>query len=137
VVKSVPRQNVIPPLESGLIDPMPHPARGTLFPQPWVVQGSRRVRLDDVVRGGWRFVRDSASSPLALPEALSLKLGATAVAMGDGGHVETEGVVAGWFARQGCRAALVRPDNYVYGVAASASDIARQEAALSPYLSGP
>ena len=137
VVKSVPRQNVIPPLESGLIDPTPHPARGTLFPQPWVLQGGRRVRLDDVARRGWRFVRDSASSLLALPEALALKLGATTVAMGDGGHVETEGVVASWFARQGCRAALVRPDNYIYGVASSARDIARQETALGPYFHRP
>ena len=138
VVKSVPRQSVIPPLESGLIDPMPYPARGTLFPQPWVTHDGRRVRLDDVARRGWRFVRDAAASRhLALPEALALKLDATTVTIGAGGHVESEGVVSGWLARHGCRAALVRPDNYIYGVASSAGDIARQEPALRQYFSGP
>ena len=33
---------------------------------------------------------------------------------------ETEGVLAGWFARHGAAAAIVRPDHYVYAVAASA-----------------
>ena len=32
---------------------------------------------------------------------------------------EHEGVLAGWFARHGCRVALVRPDHYVFGGAAS------------------
>jgi 3-(3-hydroxy-phenyl)propionate hydroxylase len=138
VVKSVPRQNVIPPLASGLIDPMTYPARGTLFPQPWVTHDGRRVRLDDVAGRGWRFVRDGAASrDLALPDALALKLDATTVTIGAGGHVESEGVVSGWLARHGCRAALVRPDNYVYGVASSAGDMARQETALSPYFSEP
>jgi 3-(3-hydroxy-phenyl)propionate hydroxylase len=34
---------------------------------------------------------------------------------------ELDGVLAGWFERHGCCAALVRPDHYVYGVAGSAS----------------
>jgi 3-(3-hydroxy-phenyl)propionate hydroxylase len=33
---------------------------------------------------------------------------------------ELEGVLANWFRRNECSAALVRPDNYVFGVAASA-----------------
>jgi 3-(3-hydroxy-phenyl)propionate hydroxylase len=30
---------------------------------------------------------------------------------------ELDGVLARWFARHGCHAAVVRPDHYVYGVA--------------------
>jgi 3-(3-hydroxy-phenyl)propionate hydroxylase len=30
---------------------------------------------------------------------------------------ELDGVLARWFDRYGCRAAVVRPDHYVYGVA--------------------
>jgi 3-(3-hydroxy-phenyl)propionate hydroxylase len=30
---------------------------------------------------------------------------------------EEDGVLAAWFDRHGCRAAIVRPDHYVFGVA--------------------
>ena len=42
---------------------------------------------------------------------------------------EESGVVTSWFARHACAAAIVRPDHYVYGVAAD-------EAALAAMLSG-
>jgi 3-(3-hydroxy-phenyl)propionate hydroxylase len=37
---------------------------------------------------------------------------------------EANGIVAAWFARHGACAALVRPDHYVYGVAAAPAEIA-------------
>ena len=37
---------------------------------------------------------------------------------------ERDGVLAGWFERQVCVAAPVRPDHYVHGVARSLDDIA-------------
>ena len=47
-------------------------------------------------------------------------------------HVrETEGVVAAWFERFGCKAAIVRPDHYVYGVADDATQLASRLSALS------
>jgi 3-(3-hydroxy-phenyl)propionate hydroxylase len=30
---------------------------------------------------------------------------------------EEDGVLAAWFDRHGCRAAIVRPDHYIFGVA--------------------
>ena len=41
-------------------------------------------------------------------------------AAGQAGHdavAEEDGVLAAWFDRHGCRAAIVRPDHYVFGVA--------------------
>jgi 3-(3-hydroxy-phenyl)propionate hydroxylase len=43
------------------------------------------------------------------------------VALDRRGWYETEGILAAWFRRHECSAALVRPDHYVYGVASSAS----------------
>jgi 3-(3-hydroxy-phenyl)propionate hydroxylase len=34
---------------------------------------------------------------------------------------ERDGVLADWFAKHGCRAALVRPDHYVFGTAGDAA----------------
>ena len=48
---------------------------------------------------------------------------ASADAAGQAGHdvvAEEDGVLAAWFDRHGCRAAIVRPDHYVFGVASDA-----------------
>jgi 3-(3-hydroxy-phenyl)propionate hydroxylase len=37
---------------------------------------------------------------------------------------EADGILAAWFERHGCEAALVRPDHLVYGVARSVKDAA-------------
>jgi 3-(3-hydroxy-phenyl)propionate hydroxylase len=101
-IPTVPRQDLIPPLQAGFLSPLGHPANGTLFPQPRLRGGSL---MDDVVGSGWRTVHK-------------------------GEVVESEGVLAAWFERHQCSAALVRPDHYVYGVARDAAELARQEQAL-------
>ena len=45
------------------------------------------------------------------------------VALGEGGLAEADGVVANWMERHDCAAALVRPDHYVFGVAADATQL--------------
>lgn len=113
-VKPTPRQDVQPALAAGLIATAAHAARGTLFPQPWLARGGDRVRMDEMVGTGWRLVTDGT---LALPPADELPPGCKVLQLGTE-CTETEGVVAAWFARHQCNAALVRPDHYVYGVAA-------------------
>jgi 3-(3-hydroxy-phenyl)propionate hydroxylase len=44
---------------------------------------------------------------------------------------ERDGVAAAWFARHGVLAALVRPDHYVFGVAADAMQLATLRDQLS------
>jgi 3-(3-hydroxy-phenyl)propionate hydroxylase len=111
-VRDTPRQDILPRLEAGLLSDLPSAGRGTLFPQPWLRGGKR---MDEVVGNGWRLVLARGTpSPSALPPlpglaVLSLDL-----------HAETEGVAADWFRRNDCSAALVRPDNYVYGTCGQA-----------------
>ncbi|MBI2770995.1 MAG: bifunctional 3-(3-hydroxy-phenyl)propionate/3-hydroxycinnamic acid hydroxylase [Burkholderiales bacterium] len=121
VVKSVPRQNVQPPLAAGLLSRGGHAAAGTIFPQPWIEQGATRRRLDDLAGRGWRLVL----APGLAPDVEAAQFpGLTIVAVDSSGWREADGVAARWFVQQQCVAALVRPDHYVFGVAATGGDIA-------------
>ena len=129
-VKSVPRQDLIPPLDAGLLAPRMHPAhgsplaRGTLFPQPRVThQGASRL-LDDVAGHGLRLVLGAAADAAKAASLASVRQsGAKVVQVGGAGLPEADGIVAAWFAAQGAIAALVRPDHYVYGVASTFDEI--------------
>ena len=129
-VKSVPRQDLIPPLECGLLAPRAHVANGTLFPQPRVIAGAVAGLLDDLAGSGLRLIIGSSMDARQLQESAALRgIGATllricpagsaAPAAPDGVRrlVEVDNIVTAWFARHAAAAVLVRPDHYVYGVA--------------------
>lgn len=113
VVKDTPRQDVIPRLESGWLSQVPGSARGTLFPQPRLAGGTR---MDDRFGRGWRLVLDGT---MAAPEPdgplTVIDLGPTP---------EAEGVVSAWMRRHEARAALLRPDHYVFGTARGTDELA-------------
>jgi 3-(3-hydroxy-phenyl)propionate hydroxylase len=111
-IRTVPRQSLIPPLEAGFLSPLAHPANGTLFPQPRL---SNEKLLDEVAGTGFRVFRKEAFEK-------------------GGEFEEAEGVAAGWFERNGCSAALVRPDHYVYGVAGTEAQLQEQRAAMAEGL---
>lgn len=113
VVRDTPRQDILPRLEAGLLSARDHPARGTLFPQPWLQAGGARRRMDEVAGNGWRLV---LAAGVPVPAESSALPALRVLALGEVG--EADGVAAGWLRRHGVAAALVRPDNYVYGVAA-------------------
>ena len=143
------RQDLIPPLSCGLLSPSPHAANGTIFPQPWIRRSAGTVLLDSIAGTGFRIVANDRSIVAGLCAAtlahLDMQLVHVAADVraedgggeGKGGAVsvtEVDGVVASWFQRNRCSAAIVRPDHYVFGVAANRSELDRQIAALSAAL---
>jgi 3-(3-hydroxy-phenyl)propionate hydroxylase len=125
VVKPMPRQDVQPALHAGLLASKSSPARGTIFPQPWLNdrRGEPR-RMDDVLGCGWLLVLNRGADATWTHAVKKLALPALRIAqLGVDGFDEVEGVLGGWFERQSCQAALVRPDHYVYGTAASWSEL--------------
>ncbi len=126
VVQDTPRQDMLPRLEAGLLSAANTSGRGTLFPQPRLATGRL---MDERFGAGWRVVTAAA---LAAPQAAP---GLTVVALGSTEAREHEGVAAAWMQCHGCQAAVLRPDHYVYGTAATAHELAallrEQQAALS------
>lgn len=126
VVQSMPRQNILPRLETGVLGTTEAPAVGTLFPQPWIIQDGERIRFDALKGCGWRLVIDASvhASDVTLPELAARQLALSVVAMGamPGGFHEADGVLANWFSRADALAVLVRPDHYVYGVVQTLAD---------------
>jgi 3-(3-hydroxy-phenyl)propionate hydroxylase len=129
IVKTVIRQDLMPGLQSGFFSPRQHPARGTLFPQPRLLQDGQPVLMDDAAGGGWRVVLgDGALSWRPRVSAPMRVLRIAAAAQADAWQ-ETEGVLAAWMKRHACAAAIVRPDHYVYAVADSAQALDAELAA--------
>lgn len=119
VVKSVPRQDLIPPLTAGLLSERTDAAQGTLFPQPRVKHDGNWVLMDDVYGRGWRLV--------TLDSALVQAISNMAYRLFDDLVIiqinELDGICAAWFDKHKCTAALVRPDHYVYAVMHSVNDV--------------
>jgi len=112
-------------------------ARGQLLPQAMVTLATgEEKRFDDVAGGGWvLLLRNSDWVREIAPDDLSAwrALGAELVVLGSAdGHladgrvvVDSQGTYADWFDRLRCGAAVVRPDWYVYGSAASSGALRR------------
>jgi 3-(3-hydroxy-phenyl)propionate hydroxylase len=139
-VKTVPRQDLIPPLSAGFLSQLSHPANGTLFPQPFVFvdpprAGCDRLRLDDLAAAGWWVVVSSKAvdwswSQNAKNFMHSVPIHKICVASGlirlvtaEPILAECDGIVDQWFAKHNCSVAIVRPDHYVYAVSNTLEDL--------------
>ncbi|HET7103911.1 MAG TPA: bifunctional 3-(3-hydroxy-phenyl)propionate/3-hydroxycinnamic acid hydroxylase [Terracidiphilus sp.] len=116
-VPVVTRQEIVPPLQCGLLRLELSKTAGSIFPQPWVFTVDGVKRLDDLSGPGWSLVVDgrysAGSTALHAPGIATLVIGGS-------GLQEKDGVLARWFDTHGCSLALVRPDHYVYcGLTAS------------------
>lgn len=120
------RQEIVPPIEEGLIAVEGTPARGLLFPQPAIVEGGSSRLLDKLTGPVWRLILDGRRIGAAEGEALTKEMGGILVAavVPEGQDAadasvlrERDGVLSAWFDRHGVAAALVRPDHYVFGAA--------------------
>lgn len=143
--RTVTRQEIVPPLQNGLLAFPLRSAHGTLFPQPWIRTPTGRRLLDTVTGTGWRLVLDARNAPDLTADArasvsrigMRLVRVCSADAAGQAGHeivAEEDGVLAAWFDRHGCRAAIVRPDHYVFGVANNNSALGKMLAELASRL---
>jgi 3-(3-hydroxy-phenyl)propionate hydroxylase len=138
-IETVPRQQLIPPLEAGFLSRTPHPANGSLFPQPRILRDGGEFLLDDIAGCGFRIVAGEGFPVMQLRRRdVAERLGARIVRIGagEGCLPEADAVVANWFEQQGCRAAIVRPDHYVYGVALGAAGVDRQLEDIDTVLHG-
>jgi 3-(3-hydroxy-phenyl)propionate hydroxylase len=112
-------REIIPGLTAGLLDQQPgSEAVGLLFVQPPVGRGRPNgMLLDDLLADDWALVTrvdDAVNKPLAGREVR--------VIVADDALAD-DGTLREWFATFGCVAALVRPDRYVFGTAATAAEI--------------
>nr|WP_321813672.1 MULTISPECIES: bifunctional 3-(3-hydroxy-phenyl)propionate/3-hydroxycinnamic acid hydroxylase [unclassified Paraburkholderia] len=148
-VKTIARQDIVPKLEAGLLVSTQHAANGTLFPQPFVQHADDATLLDLVAGGNWRVVTLGAEPASEAVQLAAKRIGAQIIELapdGDAHHaavlpdthriVEIDGVLAAWFKRNECCAAIVRPDHYVYGVATDAGALAAALAQLDGALHG-
>jgi 3-(3-hydroxy-phenyl)propionate hydroxylase len=124
--RTITRQAIVPPLQTGLLAFPLCAAHGTLFPQPWIRTAEGRRRLDSIAGAGWRLVLDTRSELELSPDlqAIMTELDIRPIRIGpaaDDVLTEEDGVLAAWFDRHDCRAAIVRPDHYVFGVASETS----------------
>ncbi len=110
IVKSVPRQDLIPPLMTGLLSSSSHNAIGTLFVQPRVLHEGTTTLMDNVYGHGWRLVLNSRAQSSAF-QAFETFDWLTVIRL-----EETQRVAVDWFLRYPCDAVLIRPDHYVYAV---------------------
>ena len=141
-IKTVARQDLIPPLAGAacLLSPLAHAANGTIFPQPRVMRAGAPVLMDDLAGSGFRVVvKDRQLAAALCVDVLVARIDARIVLLGTDVDVDTDvaavgvlcikesdGVLARWFSRHACVAAIVRPDHYVYGVAAGAEQLDAQ-----------
>ena len=147
--QTITRQEIVPPLQKGLLSSQDSKAIGTLFPQPWVRTEAGRKLLDAVVGAGWRLIvdgRHSLDTSLSIwkkAEDLGLhviKVGSSinassgAVPNPHDAVIELDGVLARWFDAHGCHAAIVRPDHYVFGAASDEKSLSELMADLQARL---
>ena len=134
-VVDMPRQDVIPGLDAGLLATRASSGRGRMFPQPWTsTSAGQRHRLDDVAGHSWRLMLAGSAGAVEAPEQRALqRIGGTTVRLA--ARFDIEGVAAAWFDAHDCDAALVRPDHHVFGTArggaARAALVAEVEAMLA------
>jgi 3-(3-hydroxy-phenyl)propionate hydroxylase len=138
---TITRQEIVPPLQKGLLATPMSPAHGTLFPQPRIRTKTGHRLFDQVAGIGWRLVADGrrkldltsqmrhSMSEIGLRRIdVHAPVGA-ALCNGEAdcanSVTEEDGVMAGWFQRFDCCAAIVRPDHYVFGAAIDSASLER------------
>jgi 3-(3-hydroxy-phenyl)propionate hydroxylase len=108
-------------------------AVGWQLPQPWITDATgAKLRLDDVLGGGWAVLHFGAA-----PAGADWweRLGAVSLAVTDrgpgaGAIRDDDGTLTRWLRRKKAAAVAVRPDGFVYAAAASGCSLPAPPAGL-------
>jgi 3-(3-hydroxy-phenyl)propionate hydroxylase len=119
VVVDTPRQDILPPLQAGALTSSA--GAGALFPQPQLLAANGSILMDQRHGCGFRLVTDGQLPAPSWPGVTVIDLAR---------EPETDGVARAWLSRHHAHAALVRPDHYTFGTAASTADLDALGAAL-------
>ena len=145
--KFILRQELIPPLDSGLID-LSSPLAGSVFPQPIVnLFNKPNILMDDLTEPCFRLVvleeKISEYEILQINQQaihlkiIILKLNGSFTTQTESPTIEvieTLGIIRKWLNEAGCIGAIVRPDHYVYSGIVSSSKIVDCMSVLSSQL---
>jgi 3-(3-hydroxy-phenyl)propionate hydroxylase len=112
VVQDTPRQDILPPLRAGAITATS--GAGLLFPQPRLHDARGSVLMDERHGYGLRLVTDGVLPTPTWPGVTIIDLSR---------EHEVDAVAQQWLSRHGAHAALLRPDHYTFGTAASVSEL--------------
>jgi len=134
--------DLIPPIGAGVVDREGPPGNGARFIQPFVEYRGRRMLLDDATGGGFVLLTTSPDMLTGLDaeqrEGLDRIGGGTFVVGDAAGPLpalnDTGGDLGAWFAAHGAAAVVLRPDRYVYAIAANTAELARLIANLAEAL---
>jgi 2-polyprenyl-6-methoxyphenol hydroxylase-like FAD-dependent oxidoreductase len=119
-----PIQPPAPLLGPGIREEPPAEGVGSLFPQaPVRFDGRERLLEDEIGRGFHLYALDAEPAGLLDDEALAFanELGVALISVDE--QFETGSTYRDWFRAHGCVAAVVRPDFYVFGTAATYEDL--------------
>ena len=154
------RQRFVPDLTAGIIDRNPGArGAGTLFVQPKVRRShsaapGHEVLLDDLLQFHFLIATTSPEAQAWLsPESRALwrRLGGERIAIQTAEHaartdvtadddvlnlIEIDGLFTAWMRQHGCAAVVVRPDRYVFGMAADAVQLNRLLTAVGQQVLG-
>lgn len=147
IVKTRIRQDLIPGIKNGIVS-RTIACSGTAFPQPLVSMDGQQTMLDDLTGAAFRIViggEHGDITPLS-NHPLVRTSEAVVVVVQNNETILIDGVVKGtdkdrlfskWFALHQCAAALVRPDGYVFGAAATIDDLPNLLDELTSRIAGP
>ena len=123
--------DLIPPIAAGVVDRTGRPGTGARFIQPFVESDGRRTLLDDATRGGFVLLTTSPDLLTSLDahqrDTLD-DIGVRALVVGDAAGPfptlqDNGGDLGAWFAAHRAAAVMLRPDGYVYGLAANTKEL--------------
>ena len=125
----VTRQEIVPPLEVGLLADTDHRRERNAVSATLDHGRGGGTAVDAMVGAGWRVVMDGRHPAVAVE-------GSNTITIGPHGLAEQDGIVADWFDRHGCVGAVVRPDHYVYGIVRQAAEVGPMLARLQERIAG-